>query len=50
MAMGRALSIAAVLIVVGGIIAILSGRVVAGIVLIVLACIVGPGGMSISKR
>jgi hypothetical protein len=47
---GTLLSIAAVILVVAGIITLLSGSVIAGVVLIVIGCIVGPGGYSISRR
>ncbi len=50
MIMGPLLSIAAVILVIAGIITLLSGSVIAGIVLIVIGCIVGPGGYSISRR
>ena len=39
--------IAAVILVVAGIVALLRGALVAGIVLIVLGLLVGPGGVSI---
>ncbi len=48
--MGTLLSIAAVILVVVGVITVLSGSVIAGIVLIVIGCIVGPGGYSLSRR
>ena len=48
--MGTLLSIAAVILVVAGIVTLLSGSIIAGIVLIVIGCIVGPGGYSLSKR
>ena len=47
---GTLLSIAAVILVIAGAITVLSGSVIAGIVLIVIACIVGPGGYSLSRR
>lgn len=43
--MGTLLSIAAVILVVAGVITVLSGSVIAGIVLVVIGCIVGPGGV-----
>lgn len=48
--MGTLLSIAAVILVVVGVITVLSGSVIAGIVLVVIGCIVGPGGYSLSRR
>ena len=48
--MGMLLSIAAVILVVAGIITLLSGSVITGIALIVIGCVVGPGGYSISRR
>ena len=48
--MGMLLSIAAAILVIAGIITLLSGSVIAGVVLIVIGCIVGPGGYSISRR
>jgi hypothetical protein len=48
--MGMMLKIAAVLLVIAGVITLLSGSIIAGIVLIVIGCIVGPGGYSISRR
>jgi hypothetical protein len=48
--MGTMLKIAAVLLVIAGVITLLSGSIIAGIVLIVIGCIVGPGGYSISRR
>ena len=48
--MGMLLSIAAVILVIAGIITLLSGSVITGIVLIVIGYIVGPGGYSISRR
>ncbi len=47
---GTLLSIAAVILVIAGAITVLSGSVIAGIVLIVIGCIVGPGGYSLSRR
>ncbi len=41
--------IAAVLVIVG-IVQLLQGQIIFGIVLIVLACLVGPGGYSIFNR
>jgi hypothetical protein len=41
--------IIAVILVIAGIIAIVRGSVIAGIVLIILGCLVGPGGVSIFK-
>ncbi len=48
--MGTLLSIAAVILVIVGVITALSGSVIAGIVLIVIGLIVGPGGYSLSRR
>lgn len=48
--MGMLLSIAAVILVVAGIVTLLSGSIIAGVVLIVIGCVVGPGGYSISRR
>ena len=48
--MGMLLSIAAVILVVAGIVTLLSGSIITGIVLIVIGCVVGPGGYSISRR
>jgi hypothetical protein len=41
--------IIAAILVIAGIITILRGGVIAGIVLIVVGCLVGPGGVSIFK-
>lgn len=41
--------IIAAILVIAGIITLLSGSVIAGIVLIVLGCLVGPGGYSIFR-
>ena len=41
--------IVAVILVIAGIVTILRGGVLAGIVLIVIGCLVGPGGYSIFK-
>jgi hypothetical protein len=48
--MGPLLSIAAAILVIAGIVSLLSGSITAGIVLIIIGCIVGPGGYSISRR
>jgi hypothetical protein len=48
--MNTALLIAAVLIAIVGVVLLFSGSVIAGIVLLVIACLVGPGGYSILKR
>ena len=48
--MGSILKIAAIILAVAGVITLISGSVIAGIVLIVLACLVGPGGYSITRR
>ena len=44
------LGIAAAILVIVGIVSILKGALLAGIVLILLGLIVGPGGVSISGR
>jgi hypothetical protein len=44
-----ALSVAAALIAIAGIITLLSGSITVGIVLLVIAAVVGPGGYSIMK-
>jgi hypothetical protein len=41
--------IIAVILVIAGIVALVRGSVVAGIVLIIVGCLVGPGGVSIFK-
>ena len=41
--------IIAVILVIAGIVAIVRGSVIAGIVLIIVGCLVGPGGVSIFK-
>jgi starvation-inducible DNA-binding protein len=48
--MKTALTVAAVLIAISGVIVLLQGSVLAGTALIVVACIVGPGGYSIMGR
>jgi hypothetical protein len=48
--MKTALSIAAALIAVSGVVVLLSGRVLAGVILLVIAAVVGPGGYSIMRR
>lgn len=48
--MGLLLTIAAAILAVSGVFVLLSGSVIAGVVLIVLAFIVGPGGYSLSRR
>jgi hypothetical protein len=48
--MNTALLIAAVLIAIVGVVLLFSGSVIAGIVLLVIACLVGPGGYSILKK
>lgn len=45
--MGTLLWIIAVLLVIAGIVTLLQGAVIAGIVLIVLGLLVGPGGVSL---
>jgi len=41
--------IIAVVLVIAGIVALVRGSIVAGIVLIIVGCLVGPGGVSIFK-
>jgi hypothetical protein len=48
--MGLALTIAAFLLAIAGVVALFSGNIIAGAVLIALACVVGPGGYSITRR
>ncbi len=48
--MGTALTIAAVILVVIGIVVMLQGSVLAGVVLILLGLVVGPGGYSVARR
>jgi hypothetical protein len=48
--MGLLLSLAAVILVVVGIVTLLTGSVLTGVILIILGCVVGPGGYSISRR
>ena len=48
--MGFALWIAAVILVVVGIVQLFQGQIVLGILLIVVGCLVGPGGYSIFRR
>ena len=48
--MGFLLWIAAVVLVVYGIVMIINGSLLWGIVLIVVGCAVGPGGWSLSSR
>ena len=50
MTMSNALSIAAVLLAIAGIVTILSGSFLAGFGLILVALIVGPGGYSITRN
>ena len=47
--MGFILWLAAVVLVIAGIIALLNGSIIAGIILIVVGLAVGPGGWSIFK-
>jgi hypothetical protein len=47
---GFALWIAAVILVVVGIVQLFQGQIVLGILLIVVGCLVGPGGYSIFRR
>ena len=48
--MATLLGIAAAILVIVGIVSILKGALLAGIILILLGLIVGPGGVSISGR
>lgn len=48
--MGFALWIAAVILVVVGIVQLFQGQILLGILLIVVGCLVGPGGYSIFRR
>jgi len=47
---GFALWIAAVILVVVGIVQLFPGQILLGILLIVVGCLVGPGGYSIFRR
>ena len=47
--MGFALWIAAVILVVVGIVQLLQGQILLGILLVVVGCLVGPGGYSIFR-
>jgi hypothetical protein len=47
---GFALWIAAVILVVVGIVQLFQGQILLGILLIVVGCLVGPGGYSIFRR
>lgn len=44
------LKVIAIVLAIAGVITLLSGSIIAGIVLIVLACVVGPGGYSLARR
>jgi hypothetical protein len=48
--MKTALSIAATLIAISGVIILIRGSILAGIALLVVACVVGPGGYSLMGR
>ena len=48
--MGLILWIIAVVLAVAGLVVLLQGQIVFGIILIVLACLVGPGGYSVFGR
>ncbi len=48
--MGFILWIAAVILAIVGIVQLLQGQIILGIVLLVAACLVGPGGYSIFNR
>jgi len=47
---GFALWIAAVILVIVGIVQLFQGQIIFGIVLIIVGCLVGPGGYSIFRR
>jgi hypothetical protein len=47
---GFALWIAAVILVVVGIVQLFQGQILLGILLIIVGCLVGPGGYSIFRR
>ena len=48
--MGFALWIAAVILVIVGIVQLFQGQILLGILLIIVGCLVGPGGYSIFRR
>ena len=48
--MGLILKVIAIILAIAGVITLLSGSIIAGIVLIVLAWVVGPGGYSLARR
>lgn len=48
--MGFVLWIAAVILVIVGIVQLFQGQIIFGIVLIIVGCLVGPGGYSIFRR
>jgi hypothetical protein len=47
---GFVLWIAAVILVIVGIVQLFQGQIILGIVLIIVGCLVGPGGYSIFRR
>jgi hypothetical protein len=49
-AVGFALWIAAVILVIVGIVQLFQGQILLGILLIIVGCLVGPGGYSIFRR
>lgn len=49
-AMTILLSILAVILVIVGIVQLVQGQIIFGIILIILGCLVGPGGYSIARR
>jgi hypothetical protein len=49
-AVGFVLWIAAVILVIVGIVQLFQGQIILGIVLIIVGCLVGPGGYSIFRR
>jgi hypothetical protein len=46
---GLILWLIAAFLVIGGIVQLFSGRIIAGIALIIIGCLVGPGGYSLFK-
>ena len=48
--MGFALWVAAVILVIVGIVQLFQGQILLGILLIIVGCLVGPGGYSIFRR
>lgn len=48
--MGLILWLIAAVLVIGGIVQLIQGQIILGIVLIIIGCLVGPGGYSIFQR